>query len=100
MQRYKILFGKISLVVKTVKATVIGLVANSLPGNEVILLTLLISNRYIPYTDLPKFLPFPIQRKDRSLPIEWVFLYIEKGAFYMLRKHLSENRAIQQVLTI
>lgn len=82
MQRYKILFGKISLVVKTVKATVIGLVANSLPGNEVILLTLLISNRYIPYTDLPKFLPFPIQRKDRSLPIEWVFLYIEKYPFY------------------
>ena len=41
-----------------------------------------------------------IFRKDCSLPIEWVFLYIEKGAFYMLRKHLSENRAIQQVLTI
>lgn len=41
-----------------------------------------------------------IFRKDRSLPIERVFLYIEKGAFYMLRKLLSENRAIQQVLTI
>lgn len=41
-----------------------------------------------------------IFRKDCSLPIERVFLYIEKGAFYMLRKHLSENRAIQQVLTI
>ena len=41
-----------------------------------------------------------IFRKDRSLPIERAFLYIEKGAFYMLRKHLSENRAIQQVLTI
>ena len=27
-------------------------VANSLPQNEVILLTLLISKRYIPYTDL------------------------------------------------
>lgn len=40
-----------------------------------------------------------IFRKDRSLPIEWVFLYIKKGAFYMLRKHLSENRTIQQVLT-
>lgn len=93
MQRYKILFGKISLAVKTVKATVIGMVANSLPGNEVILLTLLISNRYIPYTDLPKFSPFSTHRKGISL-------YIEKGAFYMLRKHLSENRAIQQVLTI
>ena len=41
-----------------------------------------------------------IFRKDRSLPIEWVFLYIENGAFYMLSKHLSENRTIQQVLTI
>lgn len=59
MQRYKILFGKISLAVKTVNATVIGMVANSLPGNEVILLTLLISNRYIPYTDLSRILPFP-----------------------------------------
>ena len=29
-------------------------VANSLPENEVILLTLLISKRYIPYTDLRK----------------------------------------------
>ena len=29
-------------------------VANSLPPNEVILLTLLISRRYIPYTDLRK----------------------------------------------
>ena len=29
-------------------------VTNSLPENEVILLTLLISKRYIPYTDLHK----------------------------------------------
>lgn len=29
-------------------------VANSLPKNEVILLTLLISKRYIPYTDFKK----------------------------------------------
>ena len=29
-------------------------VANSLPKNEVIFLTLLISKRYIPYTDLQK----------------------------------------------
>lgn len=41
-----------------------------------------------------------IFRKDRSLSIERAFLYIEKGAFYMLRKHLSENKTIQQVLTI
>ena len=34
--------------------TAIGTVANSLPENEVILLTLLISKRYIPYTDLQR----------------------------------------------
>ncbi|AHF13698.1 hypothetical protein BARVI_04315 [Barnesiella viscericola DSM 18177] len=36
------------------QTTAIGTVANSLPKNEVILLTLLISKRYIPYTDLRK----------------------------------------------
>ena len=36
------------------QTTAIGTVANSLPKNEVILLTLLISKRYIPYTDLLK----------------------------------------------
>lgn len=36
------------------QTTAIGTVANSLPENEVILLTLLISKRYIPYTDLRK----------------------------------------------
>ena len=36
------------------QATAIRTVANSLPKNEVILLTLLISKRYIPYTDLRK----------------------------------------------
>ena len=39
---------------KTMQTTAIGTVANSLPENEVILLTLLISKRYIPYTDLQK----------------------------------------------
>ena len=34
------------------QTTAIGTVANSLPENEVILLTLLISKGYIPYTDL------------------------------------------------
>ena len=34
------------------QTTAIGTVANSLPQNEVILLTLLISKRYILYTDL------------------------------------------------
>jgi len=36
------------------QTTAIGTVANSLPKNEVILLTLLISDGYIPYTDLRK----------------------------------------------
>ncbi|OUN80993.1 hypothetical protein B5G04_07010 [Bacteroides sp. An51A] len=36
------------------QTTAIRTVTNSLPENEVILLTLLISKRYIPYTDLRK----------------------------------------------
>ncbi len=36
------------------QTTAIGTVANSLPKNKVILLTPLISNRYIPYADLMK----------------------------------------------
>lgn len=36
------------------QTTAIRTVANSLPQNEVILLTLLISKRYIPNTDLRK----------------------------------------------
>jgi len=36
------------------QTTAIRTVANSLPENEVILLTLLISKKYIPYTDLQK----------------------------------------------
>ena len=39
---------------KAMQTTAIRTVANSLPQNEVILLTLLISERYIPYTDLRK----------------------------------------------
>ena len=36
------------------QTTAMGTVANSLPKNEIILLTLLISDWYIPYTDLLK----------------------------------------------
>lgn len=36
------------------QTTAMGTVANSLPKNEIILLTLLISDWYIPYTDLRK----------------------------------------------
>lgn len=36
------------------QTTAIRTVANLLPQNEVIFLTILISNRYVPYTDLEK----------------------------------------------
>ena len=39
---------------KAMQPTAIRMVDNSLPENDVILLTLLISKRYIPYTDLHK----------------------------------------------
>ena len=40
---------------KATRTTTIRTVANSLPENEAILLTFLISKRYIPHTDLRKF---------------------------------------------
>ena len=40
---------------KAMQTTAIRTVAKSLPQNKVILLTCLISNSYIPYTDLLKF---------------------------------------------
>ena len=40
---------------KAMQTTAIGTVANSLPENKEILITLLNSSRYIPYTDLLKF---------------------------------------------
>ena len=39
---------------KAMQTTAIGTVANSLPENKVILITLLNSSRYISYTDLHK----------------------------------------------
>lgn len=41
---------------KAMQTTAIRTVAKSLPQNKVILLTCLISNSYIPYTDLQKFI--------------------------------------------
>ena len=56
------------------QTTAIGMVANSLPKNKVILLTLLISKRYIPYTDLRKIAGIievnPIISTFRVLPGE------------------------------
>ena len=56
------------------QTTAIRTVANSLPQNEVILLTLLISKRYIPYTDLrknsvtDKLRPHVSRPRQKSLP--------------------------------
>ena len=53
------------------QTTAIRTVANSLPENKVILLTLLISKRYIPYTDLRK--------KADSIPISRVKSHKKRG---------------------
>ena len=45
---------RVSQTSKAMQTTAIGTVANSLPENEIILLTLLISKRYISYTELQK----------------------------------------------
>ena len=54
------------------QTTAIRTVANSLPENKVILLTLLISKRCIPYTDLRK--------KADSIPISRVKSHKKRGA--------------------
>ena len=48
-------FVRVARTSKAMQTTAIRTVANSLPENGVILLTFLISKRYIPYTDLHKF---------------------------------------------
>ena len=45
------------------QTTAMGTVANSLPQNEIILLTLLISDWYIPYTDLRKKFDFIVMSR-------------------------------------
>ena len=53
------------------QTTAIGTVANSLPENEVILLTFLISSRYIPYTDLLKIYGIIVEnRQINAIEIE------------------------------
>ena len=51
------------------QTTAIRTVANSLPENKVILLTLLISSRYIPYTDLGK--KFYLPRVQSLMSAQW-----------------------------
>ena len=50
------IFIRVTRKSKAMQTTAIRTVANSLSENEVILLTLLISKRYIPHTDLRKFI--------------------------------------------
>lgn len=59
------------------KNTAIRTVANSLPQNEVTLLTLLISKRYISYTDLQKIFEITLQNKEwlNNNPIEKTFTH-------------------------
>lgn len=59
------------------QTTAIGTVANSLPENKVILITLLNSSRYIPYTDLRKI--SVINEKNEK---KWKqkFVYLEAEA--------------------
>ena len=48
------------------QTTAIGTVANSLPENEVILLTILISDGYIPYTELRNKLKIKVTIYDNT----------------------------------
>ena len=59
------------------QTTAIRTVANSLLQNEVILLTLLISKRYIPNTDLHKISGIPQQNNEwlNNNPIEKTFTH-------------------------
>ena len=58
------------------QTTAIRMVANSLPENEVILLTLLISTKYIPYTDLLKKTD---DSKTESCPVRQKVSTSERG---------------------
>ncbi len=51
---------------KAMQTTAIGTVANSLPENKVILITLLNSSRYIPYTDLQKIYGISAEIRQKS----------------------------------
>ena len=62
------------------QTTAIRTVANSLPENEVILLTLLISKRYIPYTDLLKiflFIPISAEKIKANTPMTLLHFPLE-----------------------
>lgn len=59
------------------QSTAIGTVAKSLPPNRGILLTHLISDSYIPYTDLQKIFEITLQNKEwlNNNSIEKTFIH-------------------------
>jgi hypothetical protein len=61
---------KVTRTSKAMQTTAIRTVANSLPQNEVILLTLLISTGYIPYTNLLK-MGEKMQFSAGNLALRW-----------------------------
>ena len=70
-------FVRVARTSKAMQTTAIRTVANSLPENGVILLTFLISKRYIPYTDLRKISRIALQNKEwiNNNPIEKTFAH-------------------------
>ncbi|RGR82263.1 hypothetical protein DWY21_17040 [Phocaeicola plebeius] len=62
------------------QTTAIRTVAKSLPQNKVILLTCLISNSYIPYTDLHKiflFIPISAEKIKANTPMTLLHFPLE-----------------------
>ena len=82
------------------QTTAIETVANSLPKNKVILLTLLISKRYIPYTDLRKITCFyAVALKNKLLLL--IILSYSDNIYDMQRlcgKRMDEKKRPQAVL--
>ena len=70
------------------QTTAIRTVANSLPPNEVILLTPLISRRYIPYTDLQKIFVFEMLLTTTSSPKRH---FIPMGDTLLARKSIEST---------
>lgn len=68
-------------------------VANSLPQNKVILLTILISNRYIPYTDLKKIVGAP---KDYEFTCLLTIGYPAENAFLPKQKVINVEERIHR----
>ena len=82
------------------QTTAIRTVANSLPQNEVILLTLLISKRYIPNTDLRKITCFYAVALKNKLLLLIILSYSDNihGMQRLCGKRMDEKKRPQAVL--